>query len=84
VSALSHADAAGKAARVVVAMMAKDLILSVSHERGTQRWWLNDGRPVSDIVARRMISGSRIVPNDDGLFPAATLSHTYRHVSTER
>jgi hypothetical protein len=58
-------------------MMAKDLILGVSHERGAQRWWLNDGRPVSDIVARRVISDSSVVPS-------ATLSPTYRHVSTER
>jgi hypothetical protein len=46
--------------------------------------WLNDGRPVGGIVARRVISDSSNVPNDDGLFPSATLSQTYRHVSTER
>jgi hypothetical protein len=65
-------------------MMAKDLILSVSHECGTRRWWLSDGRPVSDIVARRLISDSGSVPNDDGLLPSAKLSQTYRNVSTER
>jgi hypothetical protein len=64
-------------------MMAKDLVLSVSHERVAQRWRLNDGRRVSDLVARRMISGS-IVPNGDGLFLAPTPSPTYRHASTER
>ena len=64
-------------------MMAKDLILSVSHERVAQRWRLNNGRPISDIVVRCMISDSSIVPND-GLLPSATLSQTYRHVSTER
>jgi hypothetical protein len=58
-------------------MMAKDLILSVSHERGAQRWRLNQGRPVSDIVATRVVSDSSIVPS-------VTLSQTYRHVSTER
>ena len=65
-------------------MMAKDLILSVSHERVAQRRWLSNGRPVSDIVAGRMISDSSIVPSDDGLLPSATLSQTYRHVSTQR
>jgi hypothetical protein len=65
-------------------MMAKNLILSVSHERVAQRWRLNNGRPISDIVVRCMISGGSIVPNDDGCFPSATLSQTYRHVSTER
>jgi hypothetical protein len=55
----TDADTARKAARIVVAMMAKDLILSVSHERGAQRSWI---APLSDIVARRMISDSSIVP----------------------
>jgi hypothetical protein len=65
-------------------MMARDLILSVSHECVAQRRRFNDGRHVSDIVVGCMISGGSIVPNDDGLFPAPTLSPTYRHVSTER
>ena len=37
------------------------------------------GRP-----PRRVNSDSSIDPNDDGSLPSATLSQTYRHVSTER
>ena len=78
-----HELDARKAHTIVHIMRAKGLSLSVSHERGGRRWWLSNGEPVPDAIARRVIADTNIVGVSDSLFPSGP-AQTYRHVSTEK
>jgi hypothetical protein len=72
-----------KVRTMIFRMRSRGLSLSVSHERNGRRWFLSNGDPVPDAIARRVIASPEIIDVGDSLFPSGP-AQTYRHVSTEQ
>jgi hypothetical protein len=72
-------DCRRRGAAAVLTKMQRGQSLYLSFERGMRRWLLSDGTPVTDEVAKIIVSDHRVIGIGDSLFRNMA-SQTWRWV----
>jgi hypothetical protein len=66
----------------VLAAMRTGAVLHRTNRRTTTHWVLSNGKPVTDTVARIVITHANVVGADDGLFSFEGGCQTWRFIKT--